>query len=244
MQVNSAIAPNSNLTGLTLQKNTANGWQNTSSWSMTYTPGVNYSSWNGDLGAMSIVTVDGSDYGFVSFNDNCRLKKQDGTTSSLFAVPAQKIVGGYQSGRSLTESNPNDFQNSLMFLAFYESCGSLVRDVLTFRNSITSLNFFGLKCMDFNGDGADDVMVTNWGIGQKPNFYIQENNTSLALVDPSRIPAASTKFNGAISIYEDIDGDGIPDLLYFPINGIIGAVQNVNFQLFKGYRSIVPSDRL
>jgi len=244
LNVNSAIGSNSNATGLSLYRQTGNQWNLLSNWNLPVKSIVNYNSWNGQPGTMSIFTISGNDYGFVSFGDNCRIKRQAAQDSSIFALPSQKIVGGYSSGRILTESNPSDFSNALIIIGFEESSGSLIQSTISFRNFITNQNFFNIKCIDFNGDGFDDLIVNNWGFGQKPNFYLQENGSSFDLIDPSRIPAPSSDFNGAIAIYEDIDGDGIKDILYYPINGLANTNAKAQFQIFKGIRSISNIDKL
>lgn len=233
-----------NLSGVGLYKNINGVWSQDSNWTIPLTNVAGFRGWNGDVGTMNVYKIDGIDYGFISFGDNCRIRRQGGLSSSLFAVPAQKIVGGYTPGRFLTESNSNDFQISLMLLGFEDSSAGIIRSNLTFKNIVNNMHYFDMKCSDFNGDGFDDVLIQNWGQGEKPNLYLQDNANSMSLINPDRIPSSSSKFNGAIALYEDIDGDGIKDIFYYPINGIVGTVNNIKFQIFKGLRAISPNDRL
>ena len=49
-------------------------------------------------------------------------------------------------------------------------------------------------------------------------------------------------FGAFVYIYADIDGDGVPDLVYFPAAGLSGNLQKIEFPIYKGLRKLSQSD--
>ena len=243
--VDSVLAPSASNATISLFQKQANGsWVNKDSQSLgSLVRTATFKSWNGDMGTMPIMTYNNIDYGFISFSDNCLMRSPtDSSYFSLFAVPAQKVVGGYTAGRLLTESNPSDFSLNLIVMGYAVS-NNLIKSVpLNIKNFKVDANFYALKCADINSDGNDDFWVNNWGSGQKPAFYLSDGSGNYSLVDQARIPLYPNNFNGALAIYEDIDGDGIKDLLYYPITGLNGSTAKVQYPMFKGLRKMRESD--
>ena len=97
----------------------------------------------------------------------------------------------------------------------------------------------GLKCSDINGDGYDDiVMLTS---GQKPLIYLNDGGGAFDRVNPINFPSISN-LGAVVNVYEDINGDGIPDLLYFAAAGANNS-QKIQFPIYKGLRKLGASDK-
>jgi hypothetical protein len=143
----------------------------------------------------------------------------------------------------LVEGDPKDMERELLILGYQDKGNTIEKVNVSFKNLKSDENFFTLNCTDLNGDGIDDMFISNWGVGQKPNIYLNSPDNTFSLVDPRLIPIQSTSNNGSIALYEDMDGDGIKDLVYVPQNGIRQA-NSAKFQIFKGLRKLRIADTL
>lgn len=237
-----SVISQSNAGGVNLyKKQNNNSWLSVSSWGFTSIGSAPFKSWNGDVGALTIVRYNGLDYGFVSFSDNCQIKmKPSNQIISLFAVPAQEVVGGY-SGQMLVEST-NQFAWHLMLVGLTENQGKLTNIPITINNEITDQKFFAMKCIDINSDGNIDIVIYNWGSNAKPLIYVNNEDGSYSAVNQNLLPDSSLSYKDTMSLYEDIDGDGVKDLIYYPLTGVNPGTSRVQFQLFKGNRNISSSD--
>jgi len=221
--------------------------QTSSGWSLadsrlfaTIRKAENYKTWAGEPGFMNVYTFDGVDFSFVQFADNCEINESVGSSFSLFAVSAQKIVGGYTPGRTYTESDPKDFEWSMLMFGYGVSNDVITERKINIRNFITNKKFYSLECDDLSGDGRDDLFISNWGTGEKPDVYINQGSGEFALLDPVKLPSAPES-NGAHAIYEDLDGDRYADILYV-VRTPSSSTQPINFQLYRGLRGITSSD--
>jgi len=240
LAVNSAIAP-SGSAGLALFKKSGVAWSLSDRWTFDGIRTASYKSWNGDMGNMPLVSVNGKDYGFISFSDNCLIRPYPtGKLLSLFAVPAQRVTGGYD-GRVLVESS-SDFIWNLMLLGFTENQGKLSRVDVSLKNEVADQKFFGLKCGDINQDGYEDIYVNNWGFGAKPLLYLNDLKGGFALVDQQRLPPSPIDYTGSMALYEDLDGDGIKDMLYFPALGFRSFAKSAQFRFYRGLRNLNATD--
>jgi|GEM_PF-5112530 len=201
----------------------------------------NLKTWNGDPGSLYIYTFSGVDYSFVQFADNCEVAESVGSSYSLFAVSAQKIIGGHAPSRSYTEGDPKDFEWSMLMFGYDVSNEKITEKQINMRNFIASKKFYTLACDDFTGDGSDDLFISNWGTGEKPDIYVNQYSGEFALVDSALLPTASTDFNGAHAIFEDVDGDRYNDLVYF-MRGIDANAKSIRLQIFRGIRGITSND--
>jgi hypothetical protein len=200
----------------------------------------NYKTWAGEPGFLNVYTFDGVDYSFVQFADNCEINESVGSVYSLFAVSAQKIIGGYTSGRAYTESDPKDFEWSMLMFGYGVSNNKIEERKIKIRNFITNKKFYTLECNDLSGDGRDDLFISNWGTGEKPDAYVNQGSGEFALVDPLKLPSAPDS-EGAHAIYEDLDGDRYADMLYI-IRTPSSSTQPISFQLYRGLRPVTSGD--
>ena len=124
-------------------------------------------------------------------------------------------------------------------MAFSVDQGQIAKIPIVIRNEITK-NFAlfgsGIKCQDLNSDGFDDIiMITS---GQKPIIYINDGTGAFDRIDSSIFPGTSN-LGAVVNAYGDIDGDGVPDLLYF---SAIGS-GDTRFPIYKGLRKLRNIDK-
>jgi FG-GAP-like repeat len=217
-------------------------WSKTSNWSFPNPKSVPWQGWNGDLGTASMVTYNDKDYVSVVFENGCelKLKPTDTSTVAIMALNTLEIVGGYQGG-TIVESS-SYLKPITKIMAFTTSNNVLTNINLTVKNEVQNVQFFQISCSDLNGDGSDDILVMPWGTNAVPIIYLNDGAGNFSLVDTSKLPVPSTYFRDATMIYVDITGDGIRDLLYWPLTSLSGNPSKVQYQIFKGLRAANATD--
>ncbi len=226
-----------------LTRTNGSAWTSSSNWSFSNPQSVPWQGWNGDLGNASMVTYNGKDYASVVFENGCelKLKPTDTTTVAIMALNTLEIVGGYQGGTIVESSSYLKPITKLM--AFTTSNNTLININLPVTNEVQDVKFFRISCVDLNGDGSDDILVMPWGANAVPIVYLNDGVGNFSLVDTSKLPLPSTSFQDASMIYVDITGDGIRDLLYWPLTSLSGNPSKVQYQIFKGLRAANATDK-
>ncbi len=218
-------------------------WNTTSNFSLATSnpPVATWIAWNGQVGQQTITKIDDKDYTSIYFESVCELRPTK--SAPLIAVSAfagYQITGGY-TGQVLIEGK--EMTSTTKLMAFSIAQGKLERLPLVVRNEKQeniALYGIGMKCGDFNGDGFDDILMIT--AGQKPIIYLNDGTGSFDRVDASHFPS-TTNLGAVVNFYDDIDGDGIPDLLLFSAAGVADAPREVQFPLYRGLRRILPSDK-
>lgn len=80
----------------------------------------------------------------------------------------------------------------------------------------SSLHSYRFNCADVNGDGKDDIFVSN--LDGSNTLYLQNDEGVLEIQSALIFPEEKNIDNAQIqtrSIYDDLDGDGYFDLLYY-----------------------------
>lgn len=216
------------------------GWSSIDKWALPVSQTVNYTDWIGTTGSLSLYKINGKDMGFLAFNVSCQITYSNANQpTSVFMTNAQQINGGYK-GQSLTLGT-SDFIADTIFIALDEVNGKIVQRNVTFTGSITGmLTTNHLQCEDYTGDGKKDIFVSTWGGNPKPIIYIDTGSGAYSLVKQSKFPDNGSGNGIYYSIYEDIDGDGINDLVYFPTQLQTTKVDGI--RLYKGMRKILSTD--
>ena len=188
---------------------------------------------------INILNLDGQDYiDYAGVYEGCTLKRtKDSPLEVFYSFLGDPIVGGYKGGIVNYIWGPPVFK--LIATGISDQSNTFQPNILI--SDRLQSNFYHMSCLDLNGDGLDDVLVRTSGA---PFIYINDGTGKFGRLNPNFVP---TEPNGSSFIYLDIDGDGINDLLYFPIDRWqygywISGANKVQFQLYKGNRSINQDD--
>jgi len=188
----------------------------------------------------TIFKVDNNDYiDYGGLNEGCALKRtKDGPTEVLYSFIGKLIKGDY-TGQQLTDTWSPPV---VKLISSGVTTENLNINPITLNTEQLDANFYHMECGDINGDGVDDILIRTTGT---PLVYVNNGQGKFGKLNSSIIPKVP---RGSAHIYVDIDGDGIKDLLYFPIDRWqfdwreINTYTKVQFQLFKGNRAIMQDD--
>lgn len=242
-----AIVPTNNLTVTLYQKNGTWAPANTISLlpAGATSSVINMIDWNGGAGTMVLLNMNGANYIDTSLENSCmlKLKKTDTVQTAIFTMISTKL-NNYTPGTvlNLPAMSASDTTQSVNLVGFTVVNNSVVSVPLNIKNQLTSMSGYNIMCGDFNGDGSDDIAVTDWQTGSVAAIYINDGNGNFDRINPASVPgvSASTYTNGNAFIIADINGDGIMDLLYYPVNGVPDG--SVTLQVFLGKRNATTSD--
>jgi len=214
---------------------------------------ISFLGWNAvDYGQASVVDINGYpslEGGGSSYAESCSIRlSPEREPIALF-----KISSAYIPDWGKVESITQDetlILNSLVGFGFEE--GVITKDLLRIENEDVSTNTNFFDCADLDADGFDDIVM--YPYDRLPLVYINDQEGKFYKLEQSRIPNVSDKkiwYYGDIvafsSLLRDLTGDGIPDLLFWPANGIpdtdplneFGEYVSVKF--FKGTQPLTKN---
>ncbi len=222
---------------LSLFRLRSDGWKLGSTWSLPGLQFVPWLSWQKGSGTVPLAIFDGETYAAISFPEGCfmRISPQQ-PHKYLSTLWAYNIKGGYQGG-VVDESSPS-LSHYVRLLAFSLS-DPLTNIPIGITGEIRKMALFQMRCNDLNGDGFEDIAMLPWGPQAKPVIYLNNRAGGFRYIDEKIFPSPNAIDINSTMILEDIDGDGIRDLVYWSLTGVTGQTNGaVNFLLYKGLRNL------
>lgn len=190
-----------------------------------------------------VVSMDGIEYVDGILYEGCALKRTlSGPTEVVYTFLGVPIQNGYTGQVLVKPANWMDSLPTVKLIAMGLTTENSNINPITLNTDKLDANFYHMECGDFNGDGLDDIFIRTTGT---PILYINDGNGNFKKVKSNLMPAA---IRGASHIYVDIDGDGVKDVLFFPIDRWQFAWRETNtytkvqFQLYKGVKAINKDD--
>lgn len=78
-------------------------------------------------------------------------------------------------------------------------------------------------------------------LGGKPRVFLNDGTGTFSLVNPAVFPDPPTYYRQVTSTFEDIDGDGIRDVIYRPLSANVNNTK-MQFVIHKGLRNLDKRD--
>ena len=197
---------------------------------------VTMKGWNGDILSVNRIDIGGASYVGAGFDESCRLNK---------APNAPQIFLGRFSGRRLPDKYAGEvvvetdmpLYNELM--AFQVNNGKLEKIPLGLSEPISQDPFPFFDCLDINGDGYDDIVLSHQRNGGMPDVFVNDKNGGIKKVSSSVFPASAfvgSSAPQARGMIADMDGDGLSDLIIF---GHTSQGHEIHF--YKGTKKLVAN---
>lgn len=215
-----------------------NEWKPLDKWSLQSTQSAPYKEWSGGNSTVPLYKINGLDVGFLAFNVNCQINDGKDLTH-LFLTNAMSVKGGY-TGQALTMGNRDDFDFVTLLFSFGVENGKIKQKEITINKPIINQNSVNtMNCRDFTGDSVQDIFIPTQGSNPKPIIYVNKLGVYHS-VNQALFPSVATSRISYAMLYEDINGDNIPDILHYPI--LPDKELSVTIRLFNGLRKITEAD--
>jgi len=205
-------------------------------------------SWNGALGPVNVVEVNGKRYFGGAYFQTC-------TASNVFGNNDRYLIGKVSSaaideeivaGQIYDERNARPV-NVLQFFRIDENQLVPVESPIVNEEININANFF--DCSDINNDGLADVVVYAYtqpwagsreNAGGKPIVYINDGAGSLVKKSLEAIPEHSTAGKNGVgpslqSLVRDMNGDGVKDIILMgeQTGGVGSSVGNFEIHIMR-----------
>ncbi len=235
-----AISGNSTTKGIDAYYKSNSQWSKTDTFLIGQKIGVaKIKAWNLNISETPITLFNNKKFIYFAISDlMCELSKKDNQASMIAAAWGYELPSSYN-GEMINEWDLKFYNKILPFNIINGKISE--NNKITIKNELN--NIFGTKisCEDINGDGLIDIMIHQWTANHKIALYLNDGNGSFSLVDNKLFPIPNQFKKGIFQKYQDIDGDGIPDLLVTPTVGL-NVDEKPIFYLYKGKRKLTLKD--
>jgi hypothetical protein len=202
----------------------------------------NVTSWNGDAGTWAVTLSDGKYYTGGSFEHGCELSAQADTNLNLVFLQTAYELNDYTEGMDLIEGQGMEWVYKLFGFSATDTSLTPVPIILQATVDLTDRPY-RLICEDINSDGRDDIIVSTWGYESHPHVYINTGQNKFSLVREEIWPSMGSALKNAQPVYADVDGDDVPDVIYFSGSSVSGDDSSeIRFEIFLGRRLVGPRD--
>lgn len=207
---------------------------------------VPYLSWQKTAYDITLFSRNDKDLAAVSMPGSCAFDfNVPGKQHVVFNLEASEVIGGYQGG---TIGESSVAIGPYLELIFFELSPDGIREVPADFGELTQRTLFSggpLICGDFTGDGLQDIILRAFGKDTKPVLLANQGNAEIPTfreLSPDLFPDPDSSYRGNTFDVKDINGDGIYDLLYWPLLGADYSPlsdDRVNAEVYFGKQPIV-----
>lgn len=181
-----------------------------------------------------IVMHGGREYLTGGFWESCAMRMRPGAPVTTIVAYHTSILNASTQGRTQFDtSEPRTAWHKL--LALQPQNGQLV-DIGVFPASAEGpYPAYFFTCADVNADGFTDVTTSAYGVSVRPRIFLNQAGTSFTQVPESRVPAGPPYDFSYVLL--DSNGDGIRDILFYPM-GCNGGIHCAVYTLYRGRRRL------
>lgn len=237
----SVITQNGIVNGLEFYKKISGIWEKLSSWSLPSSKIQfgKWTSWQGGHGLVPVITIDENDYVSGVLDESCIFRPTPQSEKNIIiGMTAYKFKNRFNGGDIIEGVG---MEHYFGMLSFSTKDGVIVKNKISIDNEQTNIQKFSFtnSCRDINNDGYDDIIINTWGNNPKPIIYLNDKSGNLNLINTSNFPSSNINDGDSSMILEDINGDKINDILYWPVAGLKSFDSKpVNYYLFPGINQL------
>ena len=230
--------------GLELWSKNDSSWSRSDIQSLGTLSTIKWISWQRNVGSATSILLDGTRYITPSISHTCELRLTPTSPSMVVAVFAGLEIDqvaysqSADSARELFDESGGYLRAVSRLIGYNISNNELSKTTLVITGGKRNVSDYRFNCEDVNGDGYDDILITDWRSGTRPVIYLNSKNGTFTALPDSAFPTPKPGYE--TQLYVDIDGDGIRDMIYWPIVGM--STDKVQYQIFKGIRQITQED--
>ena len=170
--------------------------------------------WNGDISTWPITVSDGEYYAGGTFEYGCEMAVQSDSNLNLVYLETAYQLDDYVEGVDIVEGQGMRWVYRLF--GFSATDTSLTPEPIELQGSVDLTDRpYRMSCEDVNGDGRDDIVVATWGYETHPHVYINIGENKFSLIREEMWPPMADALKNSQPVYADVDGDDIPDVIYF-----------------------------
>lgn len=200
---------------------------------------VPWYSWQHARGLIPLYTIDGKQYISIATANMCEIKTPHDSTA-IVAVSGNEFITPYVEGTTVEEGA--SYLKLVSKLLAYKNTGQLDKDKkFIIHGENTAASIYRMNCVDVNNDGYDDITMHDWRAKTEPMIYVNNKDGTMSRVNPEKIPGKGLFASSQSYIYQDVNNDGIRDIIYWPIAGV-GDQDDLALKVFYGNRQIKDSD--
>ena len=192
-----------------------------------------------------VVNINGTPTALLGLDGSCRIKLTPSSRSIAVIRLLAGTINNYIPGQVLYSNNEIVGTPAIHLFGADAVDGKVKMINLNILGENLAVNYNFIVCKDINGDGYDDIVLYDLSsstLGAVPVVYLNNQNDGFARLSSDIFPKFDTAavIGQASSIMADFTGDGVNDIVYFPLN-LQNNVTNLNgsLRLFKGNMPLV-----
>ena len=222
--LSTSLDPADGNASLQIQERRSGEWTSTSKYVIP-SRRIEVIGWNQERTQTTLATVNGIRMLYATFEEACVMRMSPtGRDDIVLARILGFVTPPDWDGTSLLDER---YLNGTTLLLPFSTTDGLVPMPDLLVDPPKGMSFTDFQCVDINRDGYTDLVINTQGAAHRgtlggPIFYL--NNRAGRLVraevpDLPAMPGTEIGWSATTSAVRDMNGDGVPDLLYFTTYG-------------------------
>ena len=174
----------------------------------------------------------------AAFADTCVTRLSPNSSPIVLFGLGGAIIPNFTNGVTVKQ---NDLVAYSTFVGAKIENGAIARVPFTITNEKTDVESFFFACRDINGDNFDDIVRYPINSDGKPNVYLNNKAGGFTYIGQTQFPSIGNTDGwgrSVSSIMDDLDGDGIEDLIIGAFYGISTSSTTVQWHVYKGLKRL------
>jgi hypothetical protein len=223
-------------------KNSKGEWTRYDPYIVESTGSVQWTSYQGVTQAMGTFDIDGIKYLSGAISDSCAFKYYPNSKPiPIFLLAAIIVPTDYDGKLPLIQT---DLVNTNRLFGVQVLNGKIEHLKLNIDNQYNMRDSnYNMQCKDINGDGYMDIVQYPIDDLGSPLIYLNNKDGTLKYINRDVFPKSKTSSinkNSMMSLYSDLDNDGILDLIVWSsgFNAYADPGYKFNTKIYKGLNKL------